>query len=312
MSVASKRSGRSGLGNPTASAYLRLAAAGTIVLFHASPASPLGVSGAVGLAVFLYLAFVSFPKPSSPGAVLKRSAEGLLVPWAFWWLFYAMIKAYIAGGIPPFLGPDTDIWLLLQGPAIHLWFLPFLFIMMNSVNLIRGALMPLSASFKIVAALSMAVCGLIYLIDRSALPAPFSQMVNALPSVGLGLAYLWVLRTLDRKMRTMSILLIALVVAIVCVPIWLYGNKYVAVGYIGGSLAMLLLNVRWPRSRLVLRWSLLSMGIYLIHPFAITCIYKFFGADVPTLLLATSAFLLSSGATWILLQFRWTRSIVLP
>lgn len=308
-----RRSVSVGLGNPTASAYLRLLSAASIVWFHTAPANPIGSFGAVGLVMFVYLSFLSAPKPKDYLSSLNRNARGFLVPWAVWWVFYALEKAWFAGGIPPLLGPETNIWVLMQGPAIHLWFLPFLFLSMMAVHLIRAVAIPLPDSFKISIALTVGILGISFLKDTGTLPEPLRQMLLATPAVALGLSYLWVMRIRDRRSRSLYFLAIAAAVNVAAIPIWFYGETYIAIGYSGASLTILLLLFRWPRSRTVMHLSLLSMGIYLIHPFALTVIRKFLGADVSEMIIqAPLAFVLSGLATWVIMQSKFLRKIVFP
>ena len=61
------------------------------------------------------------------GAYAIARARGLLLPWLAWSAVYGGVKVAeaVVGGQPP--GNAFAPWMLLTGPAIHLWFLPFAF-----------------------------------------------------------------------------------------------------------------------------------------------------------------------------------------
>lgn len=296
--AAGRRVAKASLGNPTASAYLRIFSAASIVWFHTAPDGLIGRLGAVGLALFVCLSFLHAPGPKDFRATVRRSARSLLAPWVFWWVFYAAIAAWVARGVPPLLGPETNVWLLLRGPAMHLWYLPFIFLATIVVLAVRAAAVPLPIQIKTAAAIGFAAFGILLLVQRPELPPPLSQMTNALPGVALGLAYLWVMRTSDRRTRGKYFSAIAVLVSLACIPVWLFGNKDVALGYTGASLAIMLMNARLPRKRFLMRLSVLSLGIYLIHPFALMFIRKFLGADLSEFVLAPMAFTMSAVIAW--------------
>jgi fucose 4-O-acetylase-like acetyltransferase len=107
---------------------LRIASAFGIVWFHAGR-DVWGI-GYGGLVVFLILSgFFSAAQPEkrrSLRQILSRRASRLLVPWAVWMVLYGIRNHFIDRNLI-----ETDRgWFngLLAGTHIHLWFLPYVFV----------------------------------------------------------------------------------------------------------------------------------------------------------------------------------------
>ena len=78
------------------------------------------------------------------GAYSIARARRLLMPWLVWSVVYGGVKLAeaLVEGQP--LGSAFAPWMLLTGPAIHLWFLPFAF----AASLVLPGLMRISPQIR--------------------------------------------------------------------------------------------------------------------------------------------------------------------
>jgi len=115
---------------------LRILATFGIVWFHT-----VGIPGRhvayAGLAIFIMLSFayVTLRSPmATSAAILSERFKRLLLPWAFWWLIYLAAKMgkSVLSNTP--FSADIDLGWILAGPSIHLWYLPFAFVMTMIVS----------------------------------------------------------------------------------------------------------------------------------------------------------------------------------
>ena len=107
----------------------RLVAAFGIVLFHSK--APGGQFGYAALPFFL-MVMIMLAVPSAAhrpfGSFAKDRAARLLLPWLIWSAVYGIFKlANVVLHHKPF-SDDFSLSMVLTGPAIHLWFLPFAFL----------------------------------------------------------------------------------------------------------------------------------------------------------------------------------------
>jgi surface polysaccharide O-acyltransferase-like enzyme len=114
---------------------LRVVSAFGIVWFHSR-----AYGGAVaysGLIAFLILSITLGGKSGAPDLqTLRRRAERLLVPWLFWFAIYGASNLWQGQAfIPVEHGLAAGI---LAGPSIHLWYLPFIFLVLIALDRIRA------------------------------------------------------------------------------------------------------------------------------------------------------------------------------
>ena len=106
---------------------LRVVAIGDIVSIHV--ADRYLIAG-LGLPIFIVTAMaLAFRKPALPavGPMLGHRGQRVLLPWLAWSGFYAAGYALVAGMRPDVrIGQMFNGWMLITGPSVHLWFLPFI------------------------------------------------------------------------------------------------------------------------------------------------------------------------------------------
>lgn len=299
-----------GQGNLTMLASLRVFGAASIVWFHIAPDGPGNWVGGIGLAVFLSLSFMQLARRPGIQITIKRRFRQLLVPWAGWWLIYAALSFWMARGVPPALHPGTSMSQILAWPAIHLWYLPFVFLASVGVLMLQRIAPPVQLQSRI--ALALAACiGLMMLVTGlPPLPAPAAQFMVASPSVPLGLAYGYCMNIADQEQRLRWLIAIAITIALSCVPVWLAGDYMLAIACAGGSMMMVLCVVPLPRSQLVRHLGVLTVGIYLAHPLAMLALWKFLGTGHPRWFMALATFILSVLIALVMRRIRFVRALV--
>lgn len=208
--------------------YARLVAALVIVVFHLTGSAV--AHTALPFFVML-LAILAAPGPEGFGTFARRRARRLLVPWLAWSAFYGALKLLDGDRLTPDM--------LLYGPAIHLWFLPFAFV----VSCIAWA----TRSPWQVAGLGALVMVPLLLLQPAWVPA--AQWAEAFPAVVIALALL---------VAPMALTALAVVVATV-----LGGSQFLA------ALAGILLCRAFalPPTRLSAWCAGVAFPVYLVHPF---------------------------------------------
>lgn len=217
---------------------LRIVSAFGIVWFH---------SGAPGQDI-AYAGIVFFAAVSGYFAVLSRRshpisarARRLLYPYAAWWIVYALLD--MRHGVVP--GWQT----ILVGSAIHLWYLPFIFFCLVTVDRIKPVLRTaaLPAAFVLI--------GTAPYWRQFSPPDPFAQYLHALPAVLMGIAFAL------RPVASLSLGLPVFVAAMLGLPG--FGSTY-AVGFVL-CLVLIAKSSILPRSEWVLQVGQCTLGVYLAH-----------------------------------------------
>jgi surface polysaccharide O-acyltransferase-like enzyme len=241
--------------------YARLAAAFGIVLFHSGAAG--GRTSYAALPFFVMILVVMAGRTARSmdlrGFLASRWSR-LMLPWLLWSAIYAALKiadAWISG--QP-IGAEFEVWMLGTGPAIHLWFLPFAFVVSALLHpVIRSGLLEHAPSIGLLAALIL----ILLLLQRgdTGLSPPFAQWFFALPATMFGLI---LSRSPDRR----SYVLFAQGLAIgVFLAAWALGAGTAALPFLIASLALtacLLLKTR--ETALSRICAATALGVYLVHP----------------------------------------------
>lgn len=225
--------------------YLRFVGSIGIIWFHLHlPGAEIGLAA---LPMFVAL-FVCF----GDGRDIQSLNRRLLFPWLVWSAIFGMAKVAqaIVNGAP--LSSEFEWWMLLAGPAIHLWFLPFSYLFVVLLGQIRREVWGTLAAVLVPCSIWLAY------VD---LPQPFAQWVTVIPAACMGL----VLNHFGPRSRQAHFVgwgSISIAVFMV-----MAGRDTVALQYALGLSAVLLalaVQIRaTPVSRLL---SEISFGIYLMHP----------------------------------------------
>ncbi len=244
--------------------YLRVVAAIGIVVYHAV-GQPAEYIGSTCLGVFLLLSFQQLAQPISLKVFLLRRSLRLVLPWVGWWSIYAAIRVWMDKGFERLLSRDS-IWAVLDWPAPHLWYLPFIVVTTAAMLSIRPFVRRVPLGWR------WAIGGLVGLLLMTMVPLAATIvpskpiLVYAVPSAGFGLAYSYALRYKGEGRRRRFIA-VSVAMAISALIAWGAGlADHVAVAYLLGAVIILFCTVPVQRSAWVMRLSVLTLGVYLAHP----------------------------------------------
>lgn len=270
---------------------LRILAAFGVVAFHAE-AMPVDVFYA-GLIVFLAVSPM-FETGANFG--LKRKVSDLaatfLVPFVFWFAVYGLLN--VIKGKPILV--EADVLGVFAGTSIHLWFLPFMFVVLLVLNRLKmqSFELPLFVFALLAGVATVATSPLwqdMTVLER----APLAQWVHALPAVFFGICI-----GLSQHSRTRSVAVVAGVITALAL-IWSREEPlFSPIAYTLGLLSLLIaqaIPTRWTAGINVRPLSDCMMGVYLMHPIGLYIFGQVYGHG--TMRTALSAFLATVIATMI-------------
>ena len=166
----------------------RLAAAGGIVWFHFGSTGRYYAWVSLPLFVLLAIALPSY-RETTLSAVARNRATRLLLPWLQWITLYGVFFSAIAlkNGKPLF--GWFRIEMLFYGTALHLWFLPALFVFNIVAWFLHKSIYSFSVAtrYSILIGISIAAFGGCILLNRAVVPTPFDMWIPLLPFIGLGM-----------------------------------------------------------------------------------------------------------------------------
>ncbi|MBL8562944.1 MAG: acyltransferase family protein [Gemmobacter sp.] len=276
----------------------RFLAAFGIVLTHAL-VSPTDWVGNLSLGYFHILTgWLAAQSAMRAGAYpLRRRFWRLALPFLAWSAFYLPVEWWIAdaAGRAALLGNPM---LLLTGPSLHLWYLPFLILSLPLVwplvQATRGARGQVLAS----AGLVLLGVPLMALHGGGGLPVPLPQWAFGLPLFAAGIV-----------MARAEALSLAALAAMGAAGWALTGAWWAAPMGLGAGLLCAALR-RLPLAALPWQIGRTAFGIYLLHPFMALFVYKALGTGVHWAPLTLLSFAASWGATVLLLRLPLLRALV--
>lgn len=275
-----------------------------VVVAHAT-ASPRDWVGHLALALFLILtAFLAMQSVARAGGQYGwfRRAGRLFLPWVFWSGFYRLLDLAISDD-PNRFAPLRAPFSLLVGPAVHLWFLPFVMLAMILVQPVARWVTNAERLGQALGLLMLVGLSLFWVHSALFLPEPFPQWAFALPLYAYGL----LLAPAHRLGRVGWLL--GGMAALSAAMWWVDPQPWP----LTALCAALLFELFW---RLPLRHPILprlgsvAFGIYLMHPFFMLFAYKAFGADVAWPIKTAVAFCLSWVATLLMQRLPLLRMMV--
>jgi surface polysaccharide O-acyltransferase-like enzyme len=249
--------------------------------------------GGVGLPIFLITSVavnVRKPVPPTVKEVAHRRARTILKPWLFWSLAYLPVIAWeeVRHGRSPWGAIEPAM--ILFGPAIHLWFLPFILpANIAAVYLARRSLgIPTVRVIQAAAWIGAATLLLAAFIRfRWGVGPPFGQWLFSIPAVPLGLAVGRCIAMGARRKRLLAGLALV-AVAVTAAGVW--GGKEPVLEWwllrrYGIALALISVASMWAEGtdRITQLLARNTLGIYLVHPMLLM-IGGWFGLGTKSLL----------------------------
>lgn len=271
----------------------RISAAFLIVWDHAH--APGWKIGYLALALFLmltsFLALQSYER-SDRGAFWQKRAVRLIQPWLFWCLVFRAVYQVVSDAPKP-LAILSDPFSLLIGPSIHLWFLPFVAILLCAVPLLSHAIQTIPALVLACVALAALSLPLQWVHANDLGPQPFSQWAFSLPLFLFGIVH-----AIAHRLRAGWIsLATAAVISAVSLIIWpdFWSGQMILGALVFEAAWRAPIKGVWPTTL-----AGYAFGVYLMHPFFMLLAYKLFGPDLNLIFGAFFTFALSLIATEII------------
>jgi len=287
---------------------LRILAGFGIVWFHtvSAPGRSIGYAGLpVFLMIFCALIVASQRRDNDNFySFAKRKTLRLIKPWIFWSIVYLVANIFKRLCLKEALAGCLEGNMLLVGASVHLWYLPYAFMVSLLFYSLRHLGMQSQHHPTLLFVVSIS-CILLVLCPVAMfsfeLPLPMGQWLFGLPAlsigVAIGMAYSYLSGNIQRLYYVMSILS----TVFICVLMKFLGYRNLATPY---SIAVVLVcgAFMWNgRShKFLYKWASLTYGVYLIHPL-VAGIVRHGGMDqVSPWIMLVVVFLLSSVITLIL------------
>ncbi len=283
---------------------LRFLSAIGIVWFHVK--APGMEVAYVALPIFLllssYFATDCVLRNGVSGFVTGRATR-ILGPWVTWCAIFICLRIVATQEAPDLAQLAANPWLLLVGPAVHLWFLPFLFF--------GSLLIPFLVAFVTNRARFHLVLGLVgcmifvafATLAKGEFAAPFGEWIYAVPSFAIGALFALAAR-FDEERSVVAML------ALVAAASWLAGHSLGLYQLVLGAVLFKLFWLWQLDSPVFVFLGRLSFGIYLVHPVFLWMLYKGAPELVGSLAGVVLVFAASMATVWVLRQMRLTRQLV--
>jgi len=263
-----------------------------IIWFHSG--IQFGKDVAYGGLVFFIIISVYFATTSCRSHTFWTRIERLIIPYILWSTFYGIITFKLKG---VFFPADESLFsIILSSTSIHLWFLPFIFFVLLTIDNLRsllfkewfGILIGISAILSI--SLAPIWRGFNYI-------PPLGQYAHAIPAVLIGV-FLGVYNKIRPKVRLWIITSIILSISLMVFK----QQPGIGIPYVVGLTPCIFLfyeNILIKNNKIILSLASATFGVYLLHVFSIL-ILRHIGVKSYTLPIAT--FLLSIS---LVLVFRY-------
>jgi surface polysaccharide O-acyltransferase-like enzyme len=242
-----------------------------IVWFHTDGLPCRGV-GYAGLPVFILIFFmlIGMKGYEANRVFIKKKFDRLILPWLFWsvvYLGYQVGKYLIKKQV------SLEPYMLITGPATHLWYLSWAFTLAVVANAMQKRITARNEKciiwMTILASVGLSV-GIPLLANNLDIKPPLAQWFYGLAACPAG----WLIgkqlsNGKDEKSKV-KIFRFCLIISLICLLMTVLGFGYLGLSYIVGfiiyGLAVCLPN--WNAKDILSRWAPLTFGIYLIHPLA--------------------------------------------
>lgn len=245
---------------------LRFLGAIGIIIFHMKgDFSEIGHSFLhVFVIITVFFSIRSFVGYSFSNFLINRFRR-LMIPWMFWSFVFLTLKISEVLLGHSDLSEEFYIWMILTGPSLHLWFLPFIFIL----SIFLYAIYQVHLNIKSQNIRNFSACVVISLIIAHInvnIGPPFAQWDFVMPSVFLGIALSFV-RNLHMIFAS------AIIFSFLFLTAYIISHDddllQISISCFFLSIALLL---DLSKFRAPISFGQLSFGVYLIHPIFISMV----------------------------------------
>lgn len=276
--------------------FFRIIAAFGVVWFHAE----LDVWRSIAYGGLIYFVILSsyFSMVSSRQYTLFDRVRRIIFPYFFWFIFYLLLLFFANKSINPKNLPLTSY--MITSPSVHLWFLPFVFIVLCFIDVVKKVM---NNHHKSIVCISSALFSVILIVASPiwraySLPVPLAQYVHVAAAVFIGV-FLSCSRGVSKS------LVLSLILILISSMLWMiYLNQpAIGVSYLVGFMPCILLLAKeslFGKSSLILFIASMSFGVYLVHMFWVMILRHF---DVTDVSLPITSFLLSILCVWMIKRY---------
>ena len=281
---------------------MRYLAAVGIVLFHVR-APYISITYSALPLFTIYLAFFSIT-PGTTTARLVRRLWHLLRLWLIWSGIYGGLKIAeaVVDGQP--IASEFLPWMLMTGPALHLWFLPFA-VFLVVLGFFISRVLPMTPGPEgflfLVGAGTILVA--LWLNTTGEKPIPFGQWIYVWPAAAFG----FVAAMMNQNSRFWLTPVFAGAVTLIGFSVGAGASVF---QFFGASLvAVASFLVVTPSTHLSETLRDLSLGVYFIHPAVVALLLRLPELEPQGLLFVALAVVISSLLSLLLLN-RWGRVVI--
>ena len=289
---------------------LRVLSALGVVWFHTE-----GLPGRsyayAGLPIFImtYFMFIANAKSRDFSYLLNRKFKRIIIPWFFWSVVYGLVIV-----IKSILKKEScfESHMFLVGPSLHLWYLPYVFLLGALVLLIKNYVRYSFIFYYTISNLIFAFLLILTpLISRSFdLWTPFPQWLFGLSSVLMGLIAGFILME-NNKYK--FLIFLPLLLFLISILLNLKLGLGVRVTHVTAfTLFVLAFCFVGYETNLFERFlSSLTYGIYLVHPLIISIFnYMGFNSKVNIFVYLILVFMVSGILTYFLRKNKYTMRFI--
>lgn len=210
--------------------------------------------------VFFIIISVYFAATSRHEKSVFLRVERLLIPYLLWSIFYGVFNLGTKGYFFP--KQYTPLMAVLVSPSIHLWFLPFLFFVLLTIDHIRN-LLRTDSFILLTGVFTILLISFSPIWRGFSFMVPFGQYAHAIPAVSIGIF----LAGFQRKATwyiTMATIIITVLIMV------LKQQSGMGIPYLVGLLPSYFLlteNTLFQGKEFLFTASSATFGIYLSHAF---------------------------------------------
>lgn len=252
---------------------LRIISCFFIVFDHGNDADWAQEIGVLSLIIFVLISSYFLSPQKDYSSFFSKRVVRLLIPWLFWFFVYGLL--HIMNGTS-FLPVTGDIFsAVLNGTRMHLWYLPFIFI----TSVIIVFYYNMVEQHSILKKYNWAIFMLLSVILLIAMPlwrpwslelrAPWGGWFLALPAIFIGAT----IANLNHHLSDYwKIILYVIIIILISIWVTLSGHWSVTLGIpylLGIILFVTAIYLKFEiisNSKIIMKLSNCTYGIYLIHP----------------------------------------------
>ena len=249
---------------------LRIISCFGIVFDHGNPARWAQDIGDLSLIIFVLISAYFLSSQKNYSSFFLKRVDRLLIPWIFWFFVYGLL--HIINGVS-FLPVTGNIFsAVLNGPRMHLWYLPFLFIT-SVIIVFYYNIVEQRSIFKKYNLVFFILLSIIFLLSMPlwrpwslVLGIPWGNWFIVFPALFIGAS----LANLNHHSSNYW-KIILYVIIIIIISTWLtISGQWLGIPYLFGILlfvtAIYLKFDITRHSKIIMKLSNCTYGIYLIHP----------------------------------------------